>query len=239
MESLLHFNTIMTLFKQTDSLAIMIQSNPQLLPVINRFNIALGIGNKTIEEICKEKNVNMHFFLAIVNTYQNPNYFHDLNPKDFSPKELVEYLKKTHAYYINISLPKLENILENLNASCQNHDSQIKLIQSFYLKYKKELIAHIEDEESRVFPYVIRLAEQKTKEEAFSILTFEKEHTNVEEKINDLKNLIIRHVKPNYDINLGNEFLLELTRFEKDIADHARIEDNLLIPLVKNIEDSI
>lgn len=229
----------MGIIKATDVLAEVIESNAQLLPVINRFNISLGIDNQTVEEICRKININLDFFLAIINTYQNPNYFHELKPKEYSILEVVEYLKKTHSFYLNYSLPKLENILETLNVSCQIHNGAIKLIHTFYQKYKQELITHIEDEESRVFPYVSRLVENKTIEPGFSIISFEKEHSNVEEKINDLKTLIIRHVPPTYNQNTGNEFLIELSRFEKDIADHARIEDNLLIPMVKHVEQTL
>ncbi|PLX23860.1 MAG: hypothetical protein C0599_03330 [Salinivirgaceae bacterium] len=229
----------MSIIKATDVFAEVIESNTQLLPVINRFNISLGLDNQTVEEICKKVDINLNFFLAILNTYQNPNYFHKLNPNDYSILEVVNYLKKTHAYYINYALPKLEKILQTLNVSCQVHNGAVKLIHTFYQKYKEELIAHIEDEESRVFTYIGRLVETQKKESDFSILTFEKEHTNVEEKINDLKTLIVRHIPPTYNQNVANDFLIELSRFEKDISDHARIEDNLLIPMVKHIENTL
>jgi regulator of cell morphogenesis and NO signaling len=58
----------------------------------------------------------------------------------------------------------------------------------------------------------------------------------VEEKLNDLKNLIIKYIPPEYDENVCNEFLLTLALFEKDLEDHARIENKILTPLVLEIE---
>ena len=42
---------------------------------------------------------------------------------------------------------------------------------------------------------------------------------------------------PVYDELICNELLIEIFRFEKDILDHARIEDNILIPQVKQIQN--
>ncbi len=226
----------MQIFKPQDKLAEIIEINPRLLPVINRFNISLGIGNKTIEDICAEKNIAQGFFLAIINTYHHPDFFQELEPEKFSPLKLVSYLRKTHEYYLSYTIPKLDELLDNMITSCEESCGNIQMIKTFYNKYKNELKTHIDDEEKRVFPYIEVLIKSKQRSTEFSIHNFEKEHTNVEEKINDLKNLIIRHIEPTYENNIGNEFLFELYSFEKDIMDHARIEDNLLVPLVKNIE---
>lgn len=111
------------------------------------------------------------------------------------------------------------------------------MVDAFYKKYEQELILHINDEEERVFPYVINLAENGEKPENYSIQSFEKEHTNVDEKLNDLKNLVIKYIKPEYDENICNEFLITLFRFEKDIKDHARIEDKILLPITLDMEE--
>jgi len=229
----------MQIFKSQDKLAEVVEMNPKLLPVINRFDIALGIGNKTIEDICSEKNIEQSFFLAIINTYHNPDFFQELEQEKISPLELVNYLRKTHEYYLKHTIPKLDELLDRLIESCRDSCGNIQMIKTFYNKYKKELKTHIDDEEKRVFPYIETLIERKQKSTEFTIHNFEEEHTNVEEKINDLKNLIIRHIEPSYEQNTGNEFLFELFRFEKDIRDHARIEDNLLIPMVENIEKQL
>jgi regulator of cell morphogenesis and NO signaling len=46
-------------------LADVIHHDFNLIPVINRFGIQLGFGDGTIEQICKEQNVNAAFFLII------------------------------------------------------------------------------------------------------------------------------------------------------------------------------
>jgi len=60
--------------------------------------------------------------------------------------------------------------------------------------------------------------------------SFEKEHGNMEDKLNDLRSLLVKYLDPNYDDNDFNEFMISLFQFEKDVIDHSRIEDHILVP---------
>lgn len=220
----------MQLFKSNDKLFGLIESNYNLLPVINRFGIRPGFKDKTVAEVCDEKNINKEFFLALINTYDNPDYFPESELKSFSPLLIVDYLKKTHEYYLNYFLPKIEMLLEKLVSSSIEGCNELKMIISFYEKYKKELLLHIKDEEDNVFPYVISFIQNHKNNRIINTpISFEQEHSNVEMKLSDLKNLLIKYLEPVYDNNDFNEFVSTLYRFEKDIIDHARIEDHILV----------
>lgn len=235
----------MKLFDKSERMAEVIHSNYLLLPVINRFGIQLGFKDKTIEEICREKSLDIDFFLAILNAFNDPDYFPEKELRSFSSKYIVDYLRKSHQYFIKTSLPKIEQLLNRLVKSSDSDD--LKVIQTFYNKYKDELIEHINDEEDNTFPYVLELQEVYDKKvdpvprhiADYSIQSFEKEHTNVDEKLFDLKNIIIKFLEPNYGDKECNEFLFELFQFERDLTDHARIEDQILVPKVMGIEDDI
>jgi len=58
----------------------------------------------------------------------------------------------------------------------------------------------------------------------------------VEMKLSDLKNLLIKYLDPVYDNNDFNEFVSSLYQFEKDIIDHARIEDHILVSQIKELK---
>src|SRR5690554_2952785 len=147
----------METFKKNHKVYKLIHENYDLLPVINRFGIRLGLKEKTVETICKEKNINPDFFLAIVNTFTNDQYF----PKDellsFSPIEIIEYLKRTHRYYLNYVLPKLETQLEHLIGSSNSDNQELLMLKQFYKQYTKEFTEHIDHEEMEVFPYIEKM----------------------------------------------------------------------------------
>lgn len=235
----------MNQFDQNTKMADIIHANHLLLPVINRFGIRLGFGDKTVTDICNEYTVDIDFFLAIVNAYNDPEYFPEKELRAFSSNLIVDYLKKSHQYFISSSLPKIETYLDKLVLGSESDD--LKIIRTFYNKYKEELIEHIKDEEDNTFPYVLEL--QSIQENNadnipehirnYSIQSFEKEHTNVDEKLYDLKNIIIKFLKPDYSDKTCNEFLFQLFQFERDLTDHARIEDQILVPKVMDIESTI
>ena len=232
-------------FNQNTRMADVIHSNYLLLPVINRFGIHLGFGDKTVGEICDEHTVDIDFFLAIINAYNDPDYFPENELRAFSSSLIVEYLKKSHQFFIKTSLPKIEFQLDKMVKSSASDD--LKIIKTFYDKYKEELLEHIKDEEENTFPYVLELQQVYDNSSSpvpdhinsYSIQSFEKEHTNVDEKLDDLKNIIIKFLKPDYSDKACNEFLFELFQFERDLTDHARIEDQILVPKVMDIEGKI
>jgi|SRR5690554_2103252 len=227
------------IFTKSHKVYKLIHQNYNLLPVINRFGIKLGVKEKTVENICLEKNINPDFFLAIVNTFNNEQYFPQDELLSFSPLEIIEYLKRTHRYYINYVMPKLEFQLEQLLESRTSNNPGLKLVVQFYQNYKKEFEEHIDYEEKTVFPYMEKMVIQNKSEGNYSITSFEEEHTHVDEKLSDLKNLIIKYLAPDYNENICNEFLVTLFRFEKDIYDHARIEDIILLKQGTAIEQKL
>jgi len=229
----------MEIFKKNDKLYHIIDHNYHLLPVLNRFGIKLGIRDKTVEEICHEHDISTGFFLAIVNTYHNEEYFPRNELLTFSPLEIISYLRKTHSYYFSYTIPKLDDLLNRLIASSPSDFKGLQMVDVFYKKYKKELRQHIDHEEEKVFPYVINLVKTQKPDSEYTIRNFEKEHSNVEEKLNDLKHLLIKYITPDYDKNICNDFLITLSLFEKDLEDHARIEDKILMPLTIEIENKL
>jgi len=223
-------------FTKQNKIIDLIETNYHLLPVINRFGINLGNKDKSLEKICTSQGINVDFFLVIINTFHNEEYFPVTEMKTFSPLLILEYLKKTHSHYINYILPKLESLLKQLVKSNNTNIHQLNIVEQFYHKYKEELMLHIKQEEEQVFPYITKLVNKELTDTHYNIKSFEKEHLSVDIKLNDLKNLIVKYIEPVYDNNTCNEFLITLYRFEKDINDHARIEDKILTPQVVELE---
>lgn len=224
-------------FTKTDKMVFLIQENHHLLPVIHRFGIRLGFRNKTVEEVCNEFAIETSFFLAIVNTFHNKSFFPEKKLLSFSPLLIIDYLKKTHQYYISYSLPQIEKLMHDLQLSAAGQNQEMKMIEEFYLKYKTKLLIHIQEEEEKVFPFVEELVQnpEAAKHKNFNP-NFEEEHEHVDFELDDLKNLILKYISPVYDELVCNKLLDEIYRFEKDIRDHSRIEDAILIPQVQQLQ---
>ncbi len=85
------------LIQKEMKLADVIHHDHKLVPVINRFNIYLGFGDKSIEELCAGRRINQEFFLTIINAYHDHKYFPKKHLQSFPASMLVHYLKKSHA----------------------------------------------------------------------------------------------------------------------------------------------
>jgi len=119
------------------------------------------------------------------------------------------------------------------------------LLTKFYLKFKQELHEHLQYEDKYTFPYALYLhnlfvngSQEKSSESApvKSIADYEEEHSDVDSKLLDLKNIIIKYLQAGYDDNKCNTLLTTLFNFEDDLRDHARIEDKIMVPKVVQIE---
>ncbi len=222
--------------------------NYALLPVLNRFDIHLGFGDRTVEEVCNRKNVNIDFFLEIVNSFNDKSYFPEVRLKAFSIRLITDYIKKSHDYYLNCKVPEIEHLIAKLLQKSE-HKDEYKLIDRFYQGYKTELITHIRKEEEEVIPYILMLDEVYSKNTVTeeirklikqnSISSYAEEHDNVEDKLDDLKNIIIKYLPPLKDYSVSNTLITELFRLERDLDDHARIENQVLIPKIQQLEEEI
>ena len=227
-------------------MADLVHLNYHILPIINRFEIYLGFGDKTIEQLCLEQNININFFLEVINVFIDPNYFPASSFVSFDLNDILKYLKKSHEYFVNVKLNNIQNKINNLiDRYSADNVGKIELIRNFYLEYKSEILEHIKYEDEEIYPYVQWLAENKDKTvdksttTNFHISQYLDNHSNIEEKIFDLKNLIIKYLKLPNPNDLSNEILFELFDFEKDIFDHQRLEEKVLIPKAMKIEQKI
>jgi regulator of cell morphogenesis and NO signaling len=230
-------------------MADVLLNNYNLLPVISRFNIKLGFGEKTVEEVCSDFKVNLDFFLEIANSFVDEDYIPQKDLHSFPVSLLVNYLKRTHKYYLDEKIPEIEKMISRLVKSSRKNRDKFGLVYDFFRDYKNELINHINREEIKVQPYVIEIEEAFYEKKisrdlynsilSYSMLDFASEHDNVEEKLFDLKSIIIKYLPPAGSPGLCNTILTELFRLEKDLNAHASLEDKVLIPKVSDMEKQL
>lgn len=238
----------MDLQKNT-KMADLVHLNYLLLNVINRFGINLGFADSTIEEVCKKYNIDTNFFLDIINTYHQKDYFPQKQLQKYPVQTILQYLRSTHHYYIDKKLPELELLLTQTIKICYKDEKTIELIISFFSGYRDQLTRHIEKEERDVFPYVQWLENVQTKNEAkqemikkysnYSIEQYKNTHDDVEEKLTDLQNLIIKYLPPPGDMYTCNRLLFEIFALENDLNYHSRIEEKVMIPKALSMEKDL
>ena len=231
-------------------MADLILLNYQLLPIINRFGINLGFGEKTIQQICAQNEININFFLEIINAFHDKNYFPDENLQKFSIQLIINYLSKTHDFFSEVKLLAIEKMINQLIDNYKGKNQQkIELIKNFFLGYKKEFISHITYENNTVFPYVITVEKayiSQSKDNIsivmqnnYSIEKYANEHSNIHEKLFDLKNILIKYLPKLNEADLCNHILFDIFELETDLINHQRIEEKVLIPKIYAMEKKL
>jgi len=223
--------------KKNDSIASLVLNNPSLLFVIERFGIKLGFQEKTIAEVCEEYQLSASLFSGVCNLYINPTKIAAFEIKAEELGMLINYLRNSHSYYKTEVLPKIAKQIAVITQD-NNDEVSFALIKRFFEEYKNEVLKHLDYEENIAFPYALSLASGKEQTLGYRINNYKNNHDNIETKLYDLKNLLIKYLPEKEKQIHRRDLLLSLFRFEEDLHIHTLIEDHILVTAVEEIENS-
>ncbi len=226
------------IFVARDKMESLITTNYRLLNMLSRFGISLGVGDKTIEEVCRLSGVDCNTFLAVVNLINNPD-----SPQEgveFSADELILYLQKSHTYYIDYRLPALRSALEK---AVEGGGKQMQyLILNYFDDYATEVARHMNQENEEVFPYMNRLIEAYKASEPLpngkNPHIFSEQHNSIDVRLGELIDIIVKYY-PGGATNELNTVLYDIFVCQQDLESHNLIEDTLLVPEIKRMEESL
>ena len=192
-------------------LSELLTEHSELIPVVNRFGIKLGVGEKTIEKICLENELNPYFILAILNVYLDEEYDPCKDLDMFDVSLIVDYLKRTVENYMQASVPNLEKHFTPFIAMNDGENEELKLLHKIFYQFKTELSDHLQQGLERLSDYPNEL-------------------------LHDLKNIIIRHISGNYNQNLAYAVIFSITALEKELHIHNRLLKKVLRPKLKELD---
>ena len=223
-------------FSENTKLYEMIADNPKLLPLLGRFGIQLGFGDRSVDEVCRQNNVSTRLFLQVCSFHCG----HDTaarmtNPDDSDLTSLLSYLNASHRAYLDEHFPHIEmhlgRIIEAAGPKYGN------MLDHFYNEYTCEMVKHFKYEEETVFPYIEALRKGDDTN-SYSIDQFRHNHSNIEDALEDMTNILIKYlpgdILPSERICIATD-IMELSA---DLTSHSLIEEHILIPFVESLENA-
>lgn len=219
----------MALVTPDTKLCEVIVDEPSVVPVINRFDIVLGVGDRTIKSICKEKGIDTSFFITILNAFIHESFFLENVTGAFNAGDVVDYLRKTNNSYLRNQLPNIERHFAAL-ISRSDSNNNLPLLFNFYREVETEIERRI-DSDNQWFDAIIS-AEQSNSEVSVAGNAVQAESDSIEDKLSDLINMFVIHLRGDYDRNLCHAVLFAVISLEKDIRQNNRIRNRVLRPLV-------
>ena len=195
--------------------------------VLVRMGIPFGFGEETVEDVCRREDIDPETFLLICSVHASddtPPAKERVRRADL--KDVLKYLRRSHAYYKEVALNELTDALVTLTEPCD--ERQRNIIRRFFNDYRDELFKHLEYEEETVFPQ----AEAALLGDRHFDGEDEQNHSHVEEKLEDLKNLLMKYMPPvcgQQDIFRALTCIFSL---QEDLSRHILVEDGILVPIV-------
>ncbi|MBD5358767.1 MAG: response regulator transcription factor [Bacteroides sp.] len=219
-------------FTPNDQLRTLIEDNPNLLGVLSRFGLSFGFGDKKVKDACKEDGVDLNSFLAVCNFLCDRNYI----SYPISLPTLMAYLRKAHTHFLDFLLPSIRRkLIEAIN--CSDINDVAFLLLKFYDDYVQEVRHHMQHENEDVFSYVSHLLSGEVSKN-FRITDYSLNHVSMTKKLNELKDIFIRHyhVKDN---EILTSALFDIIYCGNELNRHCDIENKLFIPEVEKLEKSL
>lgn len=201
----------MTQITKSTNFSELLISHSYLIPVVNRFGIRLGVGDKTIFSICKENDVDVHLFMTVIriNMDDVASINDDLSLLDVS--DVLDYLKTTIDYFVQSAIPNIEKHLLPLIAMSEIDNEELKMLHKILNKFKSD------------FNNYINQGLEHVKEYSYDLLR-------------DLKSILIKHISGSYNHNLAYAVIFSIDSLEKDLILHNRIFDLLARPKLDNLD---
>jgi len=225
----------------------LVQSDFELLAVLQRLKIPFGFKDKSVQTVCKEEGIDLDFFLNLARWYHERDFFPGETLMRHPVKWLVKYLRSTHSCYIEYHIPRIENEIVRMESLDQSGGHNMQLMLKFFREYISEFASHIQLEEEKIFPYILNLEANLKNQEpdaeflkiarGYTIKDFLDEHSDIEEKLVDLRNILLKYLAPPSDNCVFTNVLVEIFRLGNDLKDHTILEEDVLIPQVIKLEE--
>jgi len=196
------------IYRENDKMSELLTRDRRAMQIVNRFGIPLGVGDKTIDAICRQHGIHTPTFLAIVN--------HETYSTEIDLPTLQTYLKNAHTYFLEFLLPRLRRqLIEAINPTDQS-DQVAMLILRYFDEYVQEIRIHIQHEDEG------QLEEHATDDQ------------HIAQKLQELVSLIIKYYPAHSSYPFANELLttvlLGIYQTEEELQTHCAIEDEILRP---------
>jgi regulator of cell morphogenesis and NO signaling len=188
------------------------------------------------------------FIVALLRVFEEKVF----NARDFDcfPVEVViDYIQRTHVYYLQKKLPEIEQSIILLSGQYEAQHPILAALRNFFHRYVLDLSEHIQAEEALLLPYInilreaghspLRFSRFLLQRQEYSVERFLSDHHDTEDELKDIRQTIRLYEPPATNESLYRILLTQLQVFEHDLCVHAHMEEEVLIPKAQKMEKDL
>lgn len=212
-------------YTRTVKMADVLSGN-RMLSVLERLHFRLGFGDASVAEVCRRNDFPTALFIEVSNVYMSADYEPDLSALEETDISIIaDYIKSSHRYYAEVSVPHLHRLIHEMLDGVGT--SFAAALNKFFDELVEKLNLHFEYEEKMV-DGICASGRHPAPEEP---------HSQFIEKLDDLKNIVIKYLPDSGDNATRYNMLNHLLAMEDDMRSHIRVEDKIFNPLVCALRD--
>lgn len=216
--------------------------------VFKKYNIDYCIeGKKNFFTVCKKKNIDIKKITSdLSNVNNNIYYLQDYNAWELN--FLIHFLSDIHHDYKEENILLLKEYGVKIAKEYSDEYKELKEINTLIQDITEEILEHMKNEETILFPYLkkllkLREAKVKTKSSELpkvkSIDDFEDEHFKIRKVFRKIAELSNNYTIPNNVCDSFKLLYIKLKKFDNELQDHIHIENNILFPKAKELENKV
>ena len=221
----------MALYNKETRLTEAVLAHPGLIPVVNRLGVDLGTGDMTIGSVCLSRHIDADFFLSVINTFLDSDYF-PVNAKGtFTLGKTIDYLRKTSRFYCRVQLPNISRHFTSL-LERSGTDNNLGFLKQFFDEMAGSLEARARRDDTELFPSLLEGGGGDAVRESVE------SHGEIENSLQDLLYLFVAHLKGEYDRNLCTAVVTAISSLRNDYGQNNRIRRRILLPVAEKPLDN-
>ncbi len=223
------------MINQATTLAELEQIEPMYRLVLERYELPEGSDNDDLSNLLMGRVKDPLFVIRLLNLYADHRTFRLADYSDHSIAAILDYLQKTHTFYEQRFLPKMDMCIAGVKRNFPGHPIA-EVLDTFFRTYRNELLEHIELEEKKLFPYASSLYDGKF-DVSYSVKEFKLQHDHhVEDELGTMLKLVEEGYPDIAKSMSFRAFRSLLEKFEKDLFIHHIIEERVFVARIHEME---
>jgi len=227
------------------SVAGIVTENINTASVFKKYNIDFSFhGNMLLSKICEERAININDIVKELEAVTvNQFYLKDYNSwkLDF----LIDFLINIHHEYEEENVLLLKEYSKKAVKIYGNEIRELIEIDKLIQEISDEMLEHMKNEETILFPYIKQLLEAKRNNKSINISqsplnapidALEDDHSKVGKTFKRISFLTNNYKIPQNACNTVKVLYVKLQQFEEELYKHIHLENNILFPKAKKLE---
>jgi regulator of cell morphogenesis and NO signaling len=221
----------------------------QIDQIIQRYDLHADKDLLYSYEELQRMDIDLEFIYVLLHAFEDEFSFSENEYQKFSLDIIIDYIRRTHKYYLSKKLYEIEQSIQILLKDYEGNHPLLQILNTFYNEYTTDLKEHIRIEERDLLPYIKCLLEYERglldrekylqARKNYSLQQFIDSHHDTEKDLSDVRQAILNYQPPKTNQTPYRILTTQLQAFEKDLSIHALIEDKVLIPRAMELEQKL